>query len=104
MGVPKGMKLRPPSIDFQSRLTVVLKPNGTEMNGAPAGVAGALLTFGLGAGMATGAELIKGSPLPAEKSARVLWVNRIPEDGKTESGASGAGALAASFCRSRTRP
>lgn len=102
MGVPNGMNVRPPSIDFQSRLTVVLKPKGTEMNGAPAGVGGALLTFGLGAGMATGAELIKGSPPPAEKSTRVLWVNKMPEGGKTESTESGAGALAASSCKSRT--
>src|ERR1700737_2974532 len=98
MGVPNWMNDRPPSIDFQSRLTVVLNPNGDETNGAPAGVGGALFTFGLGAGIATGAELMKGSPITAEKSTSVLWVNRMPEGGHT---GWGTGALAASFCKSR---
>jgi hypothetical protein len=93
------MNVRPPSIDFQSKLTVVLKPKGEEIKGAPAGVGGALFTLGLGAGIATFAELIKGSPLVAEKSTIVVWVKRMPEAGNTDLG---TGASAASFCKSRT--
>ena len=85
------MNDRPPSADFQSRLTVVLKPNGTEMKGEPAGVLGRTVT---------GAELMNGSPLVAEKSTMVLWLNKIPDGGKTVT-TEGAAALAASFFKSR---
>src|SRR3954471_288242 len=64
MGEPSGMKLRPPSEDFQRRLTVVLKPKGDETK---------TLSF-----LST---RIIGSRETAEKSASVLCEKPAGGDG-----------------------
>src|ERR1043165_7864715 len=58
IGVPSGIKERPGSDDFHSKLTVVLKPNGDDTK-----MLSCLSTR------------MNGSPPTAEKSARVLCPN-----------------------------